>query len=174
MDKVPCREEGMTPYEMMLSESQERMLMVLKPGKEAMAEAIFKKWELDFAVIGEVTDTGHMVLEFNGEVVCDIPLGPLADDAPLYDRPHLTREEPMGRCLFWMRCPKAPIWGGSAEADRLPRSGLAPWIFEQYDSRSAATRCKSRAATPVVRVHGTQKALAMSTDCAPLLLCRPL
>ena len=63
MNKVPCREEGMTPYEMMLSESQERMLMVLKPGREAEAEAIFRKWELDFAVIGEVTDTGHMVLE---------------------------------------------------------------------------------------------------------------
>jgi phosphoribosylformylglycinamidine synthase len=76
MNKVPCREEGMTPYEMMLSESQERMLMVLKPGREGEAEAIFPKWELDFAVIGEVTDTGHMVLEFDGEVVCDIPLGP--------------------------------------------------------------------------------------------------
>ena len=82
----------MTPYEMMLSESQERMLMVLKPGREAEAEAIFRKWELDFAVIGEVTDTGHMVLEFNGEVVCDIPLGPLADEAPLYERP--LRESP--------------------------------------------------------------------------------
>src|SRR5574338_1729803 len=77
MNKVPCRETGMTPYEMLLSESQERMLMVLKPGREAEAEAIFRKWELDFAVIGEVTDTGHMVLEFDGEVVCDIPLGPL-------------------------------------------------------------------------------------------------
>src|ERR1700741_1089157 len=90
MNRVPCREEGMTPYEMMLSESQERMLMVLKPGREDEAEAIFSKWELDFAVIGEVTDTGHMVLEFDGEVVCDIPLGPLADDAPEYDRPHLS------------------------------------------------------------------------------------
>src|SRR3954453_9409582 len=73
LDKVPQRETGMTPYEIMLSESQERMLMVLKPGREAEAEAIFRKWELDFAVIGEVTDTGHMVVEFNGEVVCDIP-----------------------------------------------------------------------------------------------------
>ena len=80
MNAVPCREEGMTPYEMMLSESQERMLMVLNPGKEPMAETIFRKWELDFAVIGEVTDTGHMVLEFDGEVVADIPLAPLADD----------------------------------------------------------------------------------------------
>ena len=77
--------------------------MVLQPGKEAMAEAIFRKWELDFAVIGEVTDTGHMVLEFNGEVVCDIPLDPLADDAPLYDRPHVPTPKP------------APL-GDSAEA----------------------------------------------------------
>jgi phosphoribosylformylglycinamidine (FGAM) synthase-like enzyme len=93
MNKVPSAKSGMTPYEMMLSESQERMLMVLKPGKEPMAQAIFEKWELDFAVIGEVTDTGHMVLEWNGEVVCDIPLGPLADDAPQYDRPALSRED---------------------------------------------------------------------------------
>src|SRR6476469_8075427 len=93
MNRVPCREEGMTPYEMMLSESQERMLMVLKAAREDEAEAIFRKWELDFAVIGEVTDTGHMVFEFGGEVVCDIPLGTLAADAPLYDRPSLSREE---------------------------------------------------------------------------------
>src|SRR3546814_20053145 len=74
---------------MMMSESQERMLMVLKPGKEAFAKASFEKWELDFAVIGTVTDTGRMVLEHHGEIVCDIPLAPLADDAPLYDRPHV-------------------------------------------------------------------------------------
>lgn len=83
MDDVPQRETGMTPYEMMLSESQERMLMVLKPGREGEAEAIFRKWELDFAVIGHVTDTERMVLKWQGEVVCDIPLGPLADEAPL-------------------------------------------------------------------------------------------
>src|ERR1700748_1881163 len=94
MNAVPCREDGMTPYEMMLSESQERMLMVLQPGKEPMAEAIFKKWELDFAVIGHVTDTGRMVLTFNGATVADIPLAPLADDAPLYDRPHVPTPKP--------------------------------------------------------------------------------
>src|SRR6478735_3592111 len=98
MNQVPCREEGMTPYEMMLSESQERMLMVLKPGREGEAEAIFRKWELDFAVIGEVTeagpDGGHMVLEFDGEVVCDIPLGPLADEAPCYERPFAIPKAP--------------------------------------------------------------------------------
>src|SRR3546814_3563055 len=79
MDDVPQREIDMTPYEMMLSESQERMLMVLKPGREPEAEAIFRKWELDFAVIGHVTDTGRMVLKWQGDTVCDIPLGPLAD-----------------------------------------------------------------------------------------------
>src|ERR1044071_8599351 len=88
----------MTPYEMMLSESQERMLMVLKPGREAEAEAIFRKWELDFAVIGRVTepgpDGGHMVLKWQGETVADIPLAPLADEAPLYDRPHVPTPKP--------------------------------------------------------------------------------
>src|SRR6201991_3774152 len=89
MNAVPQREEGMTPYEMMLSESQERMLMVLKPGREDFAEAIFRKWELDFAVIGAITDSGRMILEWQGETVADIPLDPLADEAPLYDRPHV-------------------------------------------------------------------------------------
>src|SRR5690606_34158896 len=87
LDQVPCREEGMTPYEMMLSESQERMLMVLKPGKEELARRIFEKWDLDFAVIGRLTDTGRMVLKMNGEVVGDLPIDPLAQASPEYDRP---------------------------------------------------------------------------------------
>jgi phosphoribosylformylglycinamidine synthase len=94
MNAVPCREDGMTPYEMMLSESQERMLMVLKPGREAEAEAIFRKWELDFAVIGRVTETGRMVLQWNGEVAADIPLGPLGDEAPLLRAAHGQTEPP--------------------------------------------------------------------------------
>ncbi|OYW47704.1 MAG: phosphoribosylformylglycinamidine synthase II [Novosphingobium sp. 12-63-9] len=171
MDNVPCREEGMTPYEMMLSESQERMLMVLKPGKEPMAEAIFKKWELDFAVIGEVTDTGHMVLTFKGETVCDIPLGPLAEDAPLYDRPAMSPED-------------YKVWANVAPLGDIPKStdigadllklvgcpDLASrrWIYEQYDSQVGAdTLQKSGGDAAVVRIHGTQKALAMSTDCSP-------
>jgi phosphoribosylformylglycinamidine synthase len=171
MNAVPCREEGMTPYEMMLSESQERMLMVLKPGKEPMAEAIFRKWELDFAVIGEVTDTGHMVLEWNGEVVCDIPLGPLADDAPLYDRPHLSLEE----YKAWAKV--APLGdvpestGIGADLLKLmacPDLASRRWIWEQYDSQVGAdTLQKSGGDAAVVRVHGTSKALAISTDCTP-------
>src|SRR5271170_742006 len=86
LDRVPQREEGMTPYEMMLSESQERMLIILKPGKEDIARRIFEKWELDFAVIGHLTDSGRMVLKFNGEIVGDLPIDPLAQASPEYDR----------------------------------------------------------------------------------------
>ena len=171
MDAVPCRETGMTPYEMMLSESQERMLMVLKPGKEAMAEAIFRKWELDFAVIGKVTDSGHMVLTFRGETVCDIPLGPLAEDAPLYDRPALSRDD----YKAWAKVPALGTVPASKDlgADLLrligcPDLASRRWIWEQYDSQVGAdTLQKSGGDAAVVRVHGTAKALAMSTDCSP-------
>ena len=171
MDKVPCREEGMTPYEMMLSESQERMLMVLKPGKEAMAEAIFRKWELDFAVIGEVTDTGNMVLTFQGETVCNIPLGPLAEDAPLYDRPAMSLAE----YKAWAGVKPLGDVPASTDlgADLLKLIGCPDlasrrWIWEQYDSQVGAdTLQKSGGDAAVVRLHGTQKALAMSTDCTP-------
>jgi phosphoribosylformylglycinamidine synthase II len=171
MNKVPCREEGMTPYEMMLSESQERMLMVLKPGREAEAEAIFRKWELDFAVIGEVTDTGHMVLEFDGEVVCDIPLGPLADEAPLYDRPHLSQDDykawaqvkPLGDV------PESKdIAGDLLKLMGSPNLASRRWIWEQYDSQVGAdTVQRPGGDAAVVRVHGSNKALAITTDCTP-------
>ena len=171
MNMVPCREEAMTPYEMMLSESQERMLMVLKPGKEPMAEAIFRKWELDFAVIGEVTDTGHMVLEFNGEVVCDIPLGPLADDAPEYERPYVSPEE----YKAWAKVPPLGDVPESTDigADLLrlmasPDLASRRWIWEQYDSQVGGDTLQlSGGDAAVVRLHGTQKALAISTDCTP-------
>jgi phosphoribosylformylglycinamidine synthase len=165
MNKVPCREAGMTPYEMMLSESQERMLMVLKPGREAEAEAIFRKWELDFAVIGEVTDTGHMVLEFDGHVVCDIPLGPLADDAPCYERPYAIPK------------PSEPLTDIPESTDiaadllRLmgsPALASRRWVWEQYDqSVGADTVQRPGGDAAVVRVHGSKKALAITTDVTP-------
>jgi phosphoribosylformylglycinamidine synthase subunit PurL len=165
MNKVPCRERGMTPYEMMLSESQERMLMVLKPGREAEAEAIFRKWELDFSVIGEVTDTGHMVLEFNGEVVCDIPLGPLADEAPCYQRPYAIPKAPK---------PLTDIPESSdIAADLLklmgsPNLASRRWVWEQYDqSVGADTVQRPGGDAAVVRVHGSKKALAITTDVTP-------
>ncbi len=171
MNAVPCREEGMTPYEMMLSESQERMLMVLKPGREAEAEAIFHKWELDFAVIGEVTDTGHMILEWNGEVVCDIPLGPLAEDAPKYDRPRATKEE----YAAWANVQPLGDIPESTDigADLLklmacPDLASRAWIWQQYDSQVGGDTAQlSGGDAAVVRIHGTNRALAMSTDCTP-------
>jgi phosphoribosylformylglycinamidine synthase len=165
MNAVPQRETGMTPYEMMLSESQERMLMVLKPGREVEADAIFKKWELDFAVIGEVTDTGRMVLEWNGETVADIPLGPLADEAPLYERPFVRTPPP---------APLTDIPESTDIAADLLKLMASPdiasrrWIWEQYDSQVGAdTVQRSGGDAAVVRVHGTKKALAMTTDCTP-------
>jgi len=171
MNQVPCREEGMTPYEMMLSESQERMLMVLKPGREAEAEKIFRKWELDFAVIGQVTDTGRMQLEWNGETVCDIPLGPLADEAPEYDRPHLSLDE----YKAWAQVkPLGDIPESTDIAADLLKLMASPnlasrrWIWEQYDSQVGAdTIQRPGGDAAVVRVHGTQKALAITTDCTP-------
>jgi phosphoribosylformylglycinamidine synthase II len=165
MNQVPCREEGMTPYEMMLSESQERMLMVLKPGREAEADAIFRKWELDFAVIGEVTDTGRMELVWNGETVADISLDPLADEAPCYERPYAI--------------PKAPeplidiLESTDIAADLLklmasPALASRRWVWEQYDqSVGADTVQRPGGDAAVVRVHGSKKALAITTDCTP-------
>ncbi|MFA6124920.1 phosphoribosylformylglycinamidine synthase subunit PurL [Sphingomonas sp.] len=171
MNAVPQRETGMTPYEMMLSESQERMLMVLKPGREDFAEAIFRKWELDFAVIGHVTDTGHMVLKFNGETVADIPLAPLADEAPLYDRPAASKEDYQA----WAKVKPLGHIPESTDiaADLLTLMGSPDiasrrWIYEQYDTQVGAdTVQRPGGDAAVVRVHGTQKGLAMSTDCTP-------
>ncbi|AGH48852.1 phosphoribosylformylglycinamidine synthase II [Sphingomonas sp. MM-1] len=171
MNKVPQREEGMTAYEMMLSESQERMLMVLKPGKEAFAEAIFRKWELDFAVIGEVTDTGRMILVHNGETVCDIPLAPLADEAPLYDRPSLSRED----YAAWAKVEPLGDVPESADlgADLVtlmasPDLASRRWIWEQYDHMVGAdTVQRPGGDSAVVRVHDTEKGIAISTDCTP-------
>ncbi len=165
MDDVPQREADMTAYEMMLSESQERMLMVLKPGREAEAETIFRKWELDFAVIGQVTDTGRMVLRHCGEVVCDIPLAPLADDSPDYDRPW-TRTDPLAPLTNLPECidPAADLLTLMGSPDIASRR----WIWEQYDHMVGADTAQGPGGdAAVVRVHGTDKALAITTDCTP-------
>jgi len=165
LDKVPCRETAMTPYEMMLSESQERMLMVLKPGREDFAQAIFKKWELDFAVIGEVVEGGDLTMTFHGDVVGRIPLDPLADAAPKYDRPHVPTPK---------RSPLTDVpASANIVADLKTLLGSADlcsrrWIWEQYDWQVGAdTLQRPGGDAAVVRVHGTKKALAIATDCTP-------
>jgi phosphoribosylformylglycinamidine synthase len=165
LDRVPCRETGMTPYEMMLSESQERMLMVLKPGREPEAEAIFRKWELDFAVIGHVTDTERLVLKFQGQTAADIPLGPLGDNAPCYERPYVATPAP---------APLSDLPDSADVAADLLRLMGSPdlasrrWIWEQYDHMVGAdTVQRPGGDAAVVRVHGTRKGLAITTDCTP-------
>ncbi|MCA4921002.1 MAG: phosphoribosylformylglycinamidine synthase subunit PurL, partial [Roseomonas sp.] len=168
MDTVPQREEGMSAYEMMLSESQERMLMILKPGREAEAEAIFRKWELDFAVIGKLTDTGRIVIRHKGVLEADIPLAPLESEAPLYRRPIAET-------------PKQPVLAASAIPDP---AGIAPalmmlvacpdlcsrrWIWDQYDSlvNGQTVQRPGGADAAVVRIEDHDRALAMTTDCTP-------
>jgi phosphoribosylformylglycinamidine synthase len=165
LDRVPCREKGMTPYEMMLSESQERMLMVLKPGREKEAENIFKKWELDFAVIGITTDTKRLVLKFKGETVADIPVSALADEAPLYERP--WQEPPRPAPLGLIAEPKS-ITDTLAKLIASPDLASRRWITEQYDSTVMAdTVQKPGGDAAIVRIHKTGKAIAVTTDVTP-------
>ncbi|MDB5366032.1 MAG: phosphoribosylformylglycinamidine synthase [Rhodospirillales bacterium] len=168
LGRVPQRERGMTPYEIMLSESQERMLIILKPGREQLAEAIFHKWELDFAVIGKLTDTGRLVLRMNDKLYADLPVRPLVDEAPKYERP-------------WERTPApSPLDAAydlpSPALDVLKTmigtADLASkrWIWEQYDSlvRGDTVFGPGQSDAAVVRVdQTTSKALAITTDCTP-------
>ncbi len=167
LDLVPAREENMSAYELMLSESQERMLMVLKPDATETARAIFNKWDLDFMPVGRVTETGRLILLKDGGTACDIPIGPLVDDAPEYDRPHgdaptrkqlassdITNDAPITNMLKTML----------GHVDLASRR----WIYEQYDSQVMAdTIAGPGGDAALVRVHGSKRGLAMSTDCTP-------
>ena len=169
LDKVPQRETGMTAYEIMLSESQERMLMVLKPGKEAVAKAIFDKWDLDAEVIGVTTDTGRLVLKQFGEVVCDIPVAPLADDAPNYDRPWV---EPAKRAPLDVTKDPAPADYAQTLKTLMSCPDMASkrWVWEQYDRHVMGDTVDSSMSggdAAIVRIHGTKKALAICSDCNP-------
>jgi phosphoribosylformylglycinamidine synthase subunit PurL len=164
---VPQRETGMTAYEMMLSESQERMLLVLKPGREHVAEHIFTKWGLDVAVIGRTTDTGHIVLKHHGDVVGDIPLAALADNSPVYERPYVrpTAPDPLTKQDEWMH---GDLGLMLIQLMGSPDLCSKRWIIEQYDRSVMADMIESPGAdAALVRVHGTNKALAITTDCTP-------
>jgi phosphoribosylformylglycinamidine synthase len=167
LDLVPARETAMTAYELMLSESQERMLMVLKPNSEEMARAIFDKWELDFAIIGKITDSGNLVLKMDGETKADIPVNPLVENSPEYDRP-------------WERTPEAPqiqakeLSPPKDLADVLlklvssPDTASKRWVWEQYDHMVMANTVAGPGAdSAIVRIQGTNRGLAVTTDCTP-------
>src|SRR6266487_4625481 len=167
LSKVPVRETGMTPYEIMLSESQERMLLVCRRDRLEEVLGVFHKWELDAVEIGRVTGSGRVVLFFDGEIVGDLPAAPLAEEAPLYDRP---RREP--------RPAPAPLWPGEPEpsdyGESLRRLLASPnvseksWIWTQYDHMVGTnTVVRPGADAAVVRVKGTNRALALKTDVNP-------
>ncbi|MGB3455111.1 MAG: phosphoribosylformylglycinamidine synthase subunit PurL [Litorimonas sp.] len=173
LDHVPQREEGMSAYDMMLSESQERMLMVIKPGKEPLAFQVFEKWGLDVAEIGTTTDTGRLVLDHAGKTVCDIPIAPLADDAPNYDRPHVPTEP---REVLQPHQVEEPADYNDALLRVMTDSDIVSkrWIWEQYDRHVMADTVDSSQSggdAAIVRIHGpdgpTNKAVAITTDCTP-------
>ena len=167
LSKVPVRETGMTPYEIMLSESQERMLLVAKRDRLGQVLAIFRKWELDAVEIGRVTDSGRVVLFFEGKVVADLPAAPLADQAPVYDRPRRPRPEP-----------PPPAWPGEPEPpdyeeclERLlasPNIAEKGWIWTQYDHMVGTNTVERPGGdAAVVRIKGTSQALALKSDVNP-------
>ncbi len=167
LDKVPTRETGMSAYEMMLSESQERMLMVLKPEKEQLAEQIFKKWGLDFAIVGYTTPTKRFVVKHGGQVMADLPIKELGDEAPVYDRPHVPSPK---LPVIQARDINAPL----SIADALEKLIGTPelcskrWVWEQYDhviGGNTVQRPGGDAA--VVRVQDGPKGLALTVDVTP-------
>ena len=167
LDNVPQREAGMTAYEMMLSESQERMLMILKPGREAEAEAVFHKWGLDFAVIGKTTDTGRMIVTHNGRIEADLPVATLANSAPLYERPWVATVPPKAILPEWVPAPNT-ILGALETMLASPHLCSRRWIWEQYDHMVMGdTIQRPGGDAGVVRVHGTAKGLAMTCDVTP-------
>ena len=165
LELVPMREEGMTPYELMLSESQERMLMVLKPGREDLARGIFEKWDLDFAIIGQLTDSGRMVLRWHGETVGDLPIDPLALASPEYDRP--WEPTPASAPVTDIKIVESPLevlkemLGG-------PDASSRRWVWEQYDHLIGGdTILRPGADAAVIRLPDGRRGLAATTDCTP-------
>jgi phosphoribosylformylglycinamidine synthase len=164
LDYVPQREDAMTAYEMMLSESQERMLMVLNPEKEDIARAIFQKWDLDFAIVGETIPEDRFLIIHGNETMADLPLSKLSSEAPEYDRP-------------WVETPSAAPLEPVPEIDPIdalralissPNYCSRAWIYEQYDHMVMAdTVVAPGLGAGVVRVHGTEKALAFTSDVTP-------
>ncbi len=167
LDHVPQREANMTAYEMLLSESQERMLMVLKPGSEPEAEAIFRKWGLDFAVIGRTNDSGRMVVRHKGIVEADIPVATLADSAPLYQRPWIASPAPKRILPEWIDAPDSML-GALKSIMSHPQACSRRWVWEQYDHMVMGdTIQRPGGDAAVVRVHATNKAIAATCDVTP-------
>ena len=164
LNAVPQRETNMTAYEMMLSESQERMLMVLKPELETEARAVFEKWDLDFAIVGETIAEDRFLVEHNGEIKADLPLATLSGSAPEYDRPWIPTPaaEPLGDI------PGVHAIDGLKALIGSPNYAAKQWVYEQYDQQVMGDTARTPGAgSGIVRVHGTDKSLAFTSDVTP-------
>jgi len=166
IDEIPARETDMSPYDFMLSESQERMLITLKPGREAEARRIFEKWGLDAAVIGVTTDTDRLTLKWKGEVACDLPLGPLADEAPKYERPWIAPKISLSGA---QTVHGVPFARALMALMTCPDMASKRWIWEQYDRDVMADTVVASGAADaaIVRIHASERALAVSCDVTP-------
>ena len=164
LDKIPCREKEMTPYEMMLSESQERMLLILKAGHEDKAKKIFEKWDLDFSIIGKTTSSKNLILNFHGKEVANLPLGSLSNNAPVYDRkwkksilPKKVIVKKDYKSLKIIDCLKKILTS--------PNNSEKSWVWEQYDHTVMGdTIQKPGGDSAVVRIHGKNKGIAITVD----------
>ena len=164
LEKVPCREENMTPYEMMLSESQERMLLILEDGKEEHAKKIFQKWDLDFVVIGKTTDTKKITLKFNNIIKGEIPIEALSSNAPVYDRKWIRKNLPKSKVNL-KKLKKIKIEDALLKVLSSANHSNKNWITDQYDQMvmcDTAQRSGSDAA--IIRIHNKDKAIAVSVD----------
>jgi phosphoribosylformylglycinamidine synthase II len=164
LDKVPCREENMTPYEMMLSESQERMLIILEDNKEESARKIFKKWDLDFVVIGKTTNSKNLTLKHNKEVVGEIPIEALASKAPLYDR-KWKKKKLTKKNIELKKFKKLKIEDALIKILSSPNNSNKSWVTKQYDQMVMCdTVQRSGSDAAIIRIHNKDKAIAVTVD----------
>ena len=164
LEKVPCREENMTPYEMMLSESQERMLIILEDGKEKDAKKIFDKWDLDFMVIGRTTNTNNLTLKFNGKVEGEIPIEALASKAPIYDRKWIRKKVSKSKTDL-KKLKKIKIENALIKILSSSNHSNKGWVTSQYDQTVMGdTVLKSGSDAAIIRIHNKEKAIAVSVD----------
>jgi len=164
LDKVPCREESMTPYEMMLSESQERMLIILEDKKEKDAKKIFEKWDLDFVVIGKTTNTNNLTLKFEGKTIGEIPIDALASKAPLYDRKWTKTKLPEKKINI-KDLKKIKLEEALLKILSSPNQSNKSWVTEQFDQMVMTDTAQgSGADAAIIRIHKKEKAIAVTVD----------
>ena len=164
LESVPCREENMTPYEMMLSESQERMLIILEDGKEKDAKKIFEKWDLDFVVIGKTTNTNNLTLMFKNKIVGEIPIDALTDKAPIYDRKWTKTKLPEKKTQI-KDLKKIKLEDALLKILSSPNQSNKSWITDQFDQMVMTdTVQRSGSDAAIIRIHKKEKAIAVTVD----------